>query len=56
LNASRRSNERHIAQDQADAVVHYQEQNGDFKNMQHLQSVPGIDPAKLKNQQSRITF
>ncbi len=45
-----------LTQDQADAVVHYREQNGDFKNLQELLSVPGIDAAKLKDEQKKIAF
>ena len=36
-----------IASKDADAVVAYRQKNGDFKTMEDLKKVPGIDAAKL---------
>jgi competence protein ComEA len=41
---------------EATALIHYREQKGDFKTMQDLSAVPGLDADKIKNQQSKITF
>lgn len=40
----------------AEAIVHYREQKGDFKNLQELLAVPGIDAEKIRNEQSKIVF
>jgi competence protein ComEA len=45
-----------LTQAEALAVVHYREQNGEFKNLQQLLSVPGIDTEKIKNGQKQIAF
>ncbi len=46
-----------LTQDQAEKIVHYREQSGDFKNLQQLLSVLGDDAAsKIKNEQSKIEF
>ncbi len=41
---------------EADAIVHYREQQGTFKDLQQLLSVPGIDAEKIGNEQKKIAF
>ncbi len=41
---------------EATALIHYREQKGDFKSVQELFSVPGLDAGKIRSQQSKITF
>ncbi len=41
-----------IASKDADAVVAYRQKNGDFKTMEDLKKVPGIDAAKLDRKRS----
>ena len=38
------------------ALLDYREKNGDFKNLDDLLKVPGIDAAKARAQSARITF
>jgi DNA uptake protein ComE-like DNA-binding protein len=46
-----------LTQDQAEEIVHYREQSGDFKSLQQLLSVLGDDAAsKIKDEQSKIEF
>lgn len=45
-----------LTEAEATALVHYREQKGDFKTIQDLTSVPGLDADKIKSQQSKITF
>jgi competence protein ComEA len=40
----------------AQAIVHYRETTGKFKNWQDLEKVPNIDTAKLAGQKDRIEF
>ncbi len=40
----------------ADAIVAYREQNGDFKTMADLMKVPGIDTKKIVSNKSRVRF
>ena len=40
----------------ADAIVAYREQNGDFTTMTDLTRVPGIDTKKIVSSKSRIRF
>ena len=40
----------------AQAIVHYRETAGKFKNWQDLEKVPNIDTAKLAEQKDRIEF
>jgi competence ComEA-like helix-hairpin-helix protein len=41
---------------QANAVVDYRKQNGDFKSLDDLKKVPGLDPKVLDAKKDRITF
>ncbi len=41
---------------QASAVVDYRKQNGDFKSLDDLKKVPGLDPKVLDAKKDRITF
>jgi competence protein ComEA len=41
---------------EADAVVAYRKQNGDFKTMDDLKKVPGVDAKKLDAKKDRIAF
>jgi competence protein ComEA len=46
-----------LTPDQAEKIVHYREQSGDFKSLQQLLSVLGGDAAsKIENEQSKIEF
>lgn len=45
-----------LTQADADAIVHYREKNGDFKNLQEVLSVPGIDAEKIRHDQNQIAF
>ncbi len=45
-----------LTEAEATALIHYREQKGDFKSVQELSSVPGLDAVKIKSQQSKITF
>jgi competence protein ComEA len=40
----------------ADAIVAYREQNGDFKTMADLTKVPGIDTKKITSSKSKVRF
>jgi len=40
----------------AEAVVRYREQNGNFKNIDDLRKVPGLDAAKIQAQKDRLEF
>jgi competence protein ComEA len=45
-----------LAQKDAEAVVAYRQKNGDFKTLDDLKKVPGIDPAKLDAKKNMIVF
>jgi competence ComEA-like helix-hairpin-helix protein len=45
-----------LADADADAVVKYRTQHGDFKTWQDVAAVPGISAAKIEAAQKRITF
>jgi competence protein ComEA len=40
----------------ASAIVDYRKQNGDFKTLDDLKKVPGIDAAKLDSEKQKISF
>lgn len=40
----------------AEAIVNYRTQNGDFKSMEDVQKVPGVDPAKIAAKKSILVF
>jgi competence protein ComEA len=41
---------------QAAAIVHQREEKGDFKSIEDLQKVPGIDAAKIEANKNRLSF
>jgi competence ComEA-like helix-hairpin-helix protein len=45
-----------LAKADAEAVVRYREQNGNFKTWHDVAAVPGISAAKIEEVQKRITF
>jgi competence protein ComEA len=45
-----------ISDDAAQAVVKYRAKNGDFKTLDDLKKVPGIDAAKLDARKDRVVF
>jgi len=40
----------------AEAIVAYRQANGDFKTLDDLKKVPGLDAVKVDAQKTRITF
>ena len=40
----------------AEAVTHYRAQNGEFKSLQDLNKVPGVDAKKIESNKDRIIF
>ena len=40
----------------AEAVVLYREQNGNFKTLDDLKKVPGLDAAKIQAKKDRLEF
>ena len=45
-----------LRRSQAKAIIQYRSQNGDFKSIDDLRSVPGLDFAKIESKKSRIVF
>jgi competence protein ComEA len=45
-----------LLRSQAKAVVRYREENGDFKSIEDLKRVPGLDFQKVMAKRARITF
>ncbi|MES1261807.1 MAG: helix-hairpin-helix domain-containing protein [Acidobacteriota bacterium] len=45
-----------IRRSQAAAIIEYRTQHGDFKSLDDLKKVPGLDPAKLDAKKDRLTF
>jgi len=41
---------------QAAAIVRHREEKGDFKSIEDLQKVPGIDAAKIEANKNRLSF
>lgn len=41
---------------QAAAIVQQRDQNGDFKSIEELEKVPGVDVAKIQASKKRLTF
>lgn len=41
---------------ETDAVIHYREQNGAFKSLADLESVPGLDAKKIESRKDRVEF
>ena len=45
-----------ITSDQADAIVKYRMDHGDFKSMDDLKKVPGLESAKLDTKKDRVVY
>ena len=45
-----------LTRSQAAAIIQYRTKNGDFKSIDDLKKVPGIDAAKLEAKKDRLTF
>jgi competence protein ComEA len=45
-----------LRRSQAAAVIQYRKKHGDFKSIEDLKKVPGIDVAKIEAKKDRITF
>jgi competence protein ComEA len=45
-----------LSEKQANAVVDYRKQNGDFKSLDDLKKVPGLDPKMVDAKKDHITF
>lgn len=45
-----------LTQAEAEAIVRYRAQKGDFKTWQDVSSVPGVPPEKIKDNQKRLVF
>jgi competence protein ComEA len=41
---------------EADAIIHRREENGAFKTLDDLKSVPGLDIAKIEARKARLVF
>jgi competence protein ComEA len=45
-----------LRRSQAQAILQYRSQNGDFRSIEDLRNVPGLDFAKIESKKSRIVF
>lgn len=45
-----------ISEQDASAIVRYREQNGNFKDLEELKKVPGIDAKRLDDKKDRLEF
>ena len=45
-----------LRRSQAAALIAYREKNGEFKTLEDLKKVPGLDAAKLESKKDRIAF
>jgi competence protein ComEA len=45
-----------LRRSQAIAVIEYRDKNGDFKSIDDLRKVPGLDFQKIESKKSRIVF
>ncbi len=45
-----------LRRSQAAAIIQYRSQNGDFKSIDELHNVPGLDFKKIETRKSRLTF
>jgi competence protein ComEA len=45
-----------LLRSQARLIVEYREKNGDFKSIEDLKKVPGVDAAKIEAKKDRLTF
>lgn len=45
-----------LKRSEAAAILQYRGKNGDFKSVEELMKVPGIDRAKIEAKKDRLTF
>jgi competence protein ComEA len=45
-----------LRRSQAAAMIAYREKNGNFKSMEDLKKIPGIDPEKFESKKDHIVF
>jgi len=45
-----------LSEKQATAIVHYREEKGDFKSIDDLKKVPGIDAGKIEANKNRLAY
>ena len=45
-----------ITQQQAEAIVKYREEKGDFRSLRELKLVPGLDAAKIESLKQRLRY
>ena len=45
-----------LRRSQAAAIIEYRTKNGNFKSIDDLKKVPGIDPAKIDAKKDRLTL
>jgi competence protein ComEA len=45
-----------LLRSQAKLIVQYREKNGDFKSIEDLEKVPGVDTAKIEARKDRLIF
>jgi competence protein ComEA len=45
-----------IPKDQSAAIIKHRESNGDFKSVEDIQKVPGVDAALIEAKKNRLTF
>jgi competence protein ComEA len=45
-----------ISRAQAEAIIQYREKKGDFKSLDDLKKVPGLDAAKVEAKKQRLAF
>lgn len=45
-----------LRRSQAAALIAYRQKNGEFKNLEDLKKVPGLDAARLESKKDRIAF
>jgi competence protein ComEA len=45
-----------LSEPEAEAIIHYRNQNGKFEDWKQLAAVPGVDAQKIKDHQKMIVF
>lgn len=45
-----------LSQPEAEAIIHYRQQNGIYKDWKQVAAVPGVDAQKIKDHQKMIVF
>ncbi len=45
-----------LGRSQAEAIIQYRDKHGDFKSLDDLRSVPGLDFQKVEAKKSRLVF